>query len=359
MTARRVFLLLVAGILVIGGSLWLASQRHLERATLAGDAVLPGLQKSLNEATAVHLVKGDGTRTTLQKRPGAWFVAERDYPADSGRVRKLLLDLGALSVLEEKTRNRALYSQLGVEDSSSPKATSTLVEVVTPQKTFALIVGKAAEGKSGFVRVAHSEPSLLAQPFVSVDADPRRWIDRNIVDINDQRVKEAVIETASGGAYTAARLAPQQSDYQVTPIPKGRELASAGAGDSVGSVFAALEADDVRRPPAAPADAAKPDHAIFRTFNGLELDVTGRTEGVHHYITLAARSTAKESQAEAADINARFNGWQLEIPSYKYEAMFTPLEQRLKPLEPPQPKGKKADAAKKNPLEHALPAPPQ
>jgi hypothetical protein len=359
MTARRVLLLLVAGILVILGSLWLASQRHLERATLAGDAVLPGLEKSLNDATEVHLVKGDGTRTTLQKRPGAWLVAERDYPADSGRVRKLLLDLGALTVLEEKTRQPELYSQLGVEDSASPKAAGTLVEVVTPKKTFALIVGKAAEGKSGFVRVAHTEPSLLAQPFASVDADPRRWIDRNIVDINDQRMKEAVIETATGPAYTAARLAPQQSDYQVTPIPKGRELASAGAADSVGGVFAALEADDVRRPPATPADAAKPDHAIFRTFNGLELDVSGRTEGAHHYITLAARSTAKESQAEADTINARFNGWQLEIPAYKYEAMFTPLEQRLKPLQPPQPKGKQPAAAKKNQMEHAVPTMPQ
>jgi len=339
--------------------LWLASQRHLEKATLAGDVVLPGLEKSLNDVTEVHLAKGDGTRTTLQKRPGSWLVAERDYPADSGRVRKLLLDLGALSVLEEKTRNRALYSQLGVEDSSSPKATGTLVEIITPKKTFALIIGKAAAGKSGFVRVLHTAPSLLAQPFVNVDADPPRWIDRNIVDINEQRMKEALIETATGPAYTAARAAPQQTDYQVTAIPKGRELASAGAADSVGSVFAALEADDVRRPPAAAADAAKPDHAIFRTFNGLELDVSGRADGAHHYITLAARSTAKESQAEADSINARLSGWQLEIPAYKYDAMFTPLEQRLKPIEPPQPKGKKADAGKKNPVEYPMPAAPQ
>lgn len=353
MTPRRVLLLLIAGVIVIAGSLWLASQRHLEKATLAGDLVLPGLEKALNDVTEIHLTKGDGTRTTLKKSATDWVVAERAFPADSGRVRKLLLDLGALNVVEEKTRNHELYPQLGVEDSDSPKAASTLVEVVTPAKTFAVIVGKPAQGKTGFVRVAHTEPSLLAQPLISVDADPRRWIDRNVVDIGEQRVKEALVEPATGPAYTATRESAQQSDFKVTPIPKGRELSSSSAANDVSSAFTALQADDVRRAPAAAAaapgaPAAKSDHAVFRAFNGLELDVTGVAEGEHHFIALVARSTAKEAQVEADALNKRFQGWQIEIPAYKYQAMFRPLEELLKKIEPPKPKATKSGPAKKN-----------
>jgi Domain of unknown function (DUF4340) len=350
MTPRRVLLLLIAGVIVIAGSLWLASQRHLEKATLAGDLVLPGLQKSLNDVTEIHLTKGDGTRTTLKKNATDWIVAERDFPADSGRVRKLLLDLGALNVVEEKTRSRGLYPQLGVEDSDSPKAASTLVEVVTPAKTFAVIVGKPAQGKTGFVRVAHTEPSLLAQPLISVDADPRRWIDRNVIDIGEQRMKEALVEPAAGPAYTATRDAAQQSDYKVTPIPKGRELSSSSAANDVSSAFAALQADDVRRAPTTPAAAptGKPDHAVFRTFNGLELDVTGLAEGEHHFVALLARSTAKDAQAEADVLNKRFQGWQIEIPAYKYQAIFRPLEDLLKKVEPPKPKATKSNPTKKS-----------
>jgi hypothetical protein len=369
MTPRRVLTLLVVGVIVIAGALWLASERHLEKATLAGDAVLPGLQKVLNDVFEIHLAKGDGTRVTLKKGATDWLVAERDYPADSGRVRKLLLDLGALTVVEEKTRNRELYAQLGVEDSDSPKAAGTLVEIVTPAKTFALIVGKAAEGKTGFVRVAHTQPSLLAQPLISVDADPRTWIDRNVLDIAEARVKEAVVEPATGPSYSASRDAAQQSDYKVNPIPKGRELSSSSAANDIGSAFATLQADDVRRAqavapaasatPAIPAKnataataptaaaPAKPDHAIFRMFNGLELDVTGIVEGEHHFITLVARATAKEAQAEAAAVNKRFQGWQIEIPGYKYQTMFRPLEELLKKIEPPKPKATKASPAKK------------
>ena len=134
MTPRRVGMLLVAGIVIIAFAIWLSSQRHLERATLAGDLVLPGLENAVNAITEVRLTKADQTHTTLKKGATDWVVGERDYPADSGKVRKFLLDLGALNVVEEKTRNPANYPQLGVEDTTSPRATGTRVAVVTPTK---------------------------------------------------------------------------------------------------------------------------------------------------------------------------------------------------------------------------------
>ena len=132
MTARRVAWLLVAGALVIGFAIWLSSLRHLERATLAGDLVLPGLERGVNTVTQVNLRQGDGTHTTLSRQGTDWIVGERGWPADRGKVRKLLLDLGALNVVEEKTRLPANYAQLGVEDVSSPKASGTRVEVHSP-----------------------------------------------------------------------------------------------------------------------------------------------------------------------------------------------------------------------------------
>jgi hypothetical protein len=160
-------------------------------------------------------------------------------------------------------------------------------------------------------------------------------------------VKEAFVEPAAGPSYTATRDAAQQTDYKVTPIPKGRELSGSSAANDVGSAFAALQADDLRRAPAAAPGAVKPDHALFRTFNGLELDVTGLVQGEHHFIALLARSTAKDAQAEADALNKRFQGWQIEIPGYKYQAMFRPLEDLLKKVEPPKPKTTKAPTPKK------------
>jgi hypothetical protein len=338
-------MLLVAGVLVVAFAIWLSSQRHLERATSAGDLVLPGLEQALNNVTEVRLTKGDETHTTLKKGPNGWIVAEREYPADSGMVRKFLLSLGALNVVEEKTRNPANYPVLGVEDTTSPKATGTRVALVTPTKTYEIIVGKSPGGKSGYVRVPTKEQALLAAPSLTVDADPKRWLDHTLIDIAQERVKSVEEKLADGPAYTAAREKKAQSDFTVSPIPKGRELSSPVAADPIAGALGGMTLDDVHKA-SAPAADAKMSHAIFHTFDGLDIDVAGRKDGAHDLVTFTVHSTAKETEAEAQKLTTQLQGWEYELPSYKYDSIFKPLEELLKPLEPPK-KPEKPAAAKK------------
>lgn len=348
MTPRRVFMLLVAGILVIAFAIWLSSQRHLERATSAGDLVLPGLESALNNVTEVRLTKGDETHTTLKKGSTDWIVAERDYPADSGKVRKFMLDLGALNVVEEKTRNPANYPLLGVEDTTSPKATGTRVAVVTPTKTYELIVGKTSSGKSGYVRVPTKEQALLAAPSLTVDADPKRWLDHTLIDIAQERVKSVEEKPGEDQAYTASRDKKEQSDFAVSNLPKGRELSSPAAADSIAGALGAMSLDDVHKTSAPPADA-KISHAIYHTFDGLDVDVAGRKDGTHDLVSFTVRSTAKETEAEAQKLTTQLTGWEYELPSYKYDAIFHSQEELLKPVEPPKKPAEKAKANNKKP----------
>ncbi|MGH8209739.1 MAG: DUF4340 domain-containing protein [Steroidobacteraceae bacterium] len=340
MTPRRVALLLAAGIVIIAFAIWLSSKRHLDRATLAGDLVLPGLENALNTVTEVRLAKGDETHATLKKAASDWVVAERDYPADSGKVRKFLLDLGALNVVEEKTHNPANYPQLGVEDTTSPKATGTRVDVVTPTKVYGLIIGKSSSAKSGYVRVPTTQQALLAAPSLSVDADPKRWLDHTLIDIKQERVKEIEEKPSEGPSYTAARANKEQTDFTVSNIPKGRELTSPVAADSIAGALGGMTLDDVRK--AGTAGDARLAHAIYRTFDGLELDVAGRKDGTHDLITITARSTAKETADEAQKLSTQLPGWEYEIPSYKYDSIFHPMGDLLKPVETPKKAGKAA-----------------
>jgi len=343
-SARRVAWLLVAGLAVIAFAVWLSSRRHLERDMAAGALVLPGLQQSVNGVTTVTLRKGDGTQTTLQKDGSVWRVQERGWTADVGKVRKLLLDLGALNIVEEKTRLPANYPQLGVEDVSSPKATGTRVDIAAPGHSWAIIIGRSSGAKSGYVRVATAPQSLLAAPVLYVDSDPKSWLDHTLLDVPVARVRQVEEHPASGATYSVARDKKEQADFAVSPLPKGRELTSAAAAEPITTALGSLTLDDVRKgggatagPPAA--------RAIYRTFDGLEVEVTGRKDGTHALIAITPRSTAKETAAEAEQLAARLTGWEFEIPDYKYNAIFTPLEELLR--KPPQPEKKSASAPKK------------
>jgi hypothetical protein len=338
MNARRVAALLVAGLALVAFAMWIASQRHLERATLAGDLVLPDLEHHVNTVTEVGLRKADGTRTTLTKDSAGWSVGERGWPADPGKVRKLLLDLGALNIVEEKTRLPANYPQLGVQDVSSPKATGTRIEVISPGRTWALIIGKSSSAKSGYVRVANASQSLLAAPLLTVDADPKGWLDRALIDLAPERVRQVQERPSEGPGFSATRDRKEQTDFTVTPVPKGRELTGPGAADPISGSMSSLTFDDVGKAGAA-ADR-KAAHALFRTFDGLEVDVAGRKDGTRSLVTLSTRATAKQTEAEAHTHNARLGGWEFEIPDYKYAAIFRPLEDLLK--KPPGPVRKTA-----------------
>jgi uncharacterized protein DUF4340 len=339
MTPRRVVLLLVAGLIIIAFAIWLSSKRHLERVTQAGDLVIPGLEKSLNSVTEVRLTKGDETHTTLKKGASNWLVGERDYPADSGKVRKLLLDLGSLNVVEEKTRNPANYPQLGVEDTNTPKATGTRIAVVTPEKVYEIIIGKPSSAKSGYVRIPTAPQALLAAPSITVDGDPKRWLDNTLLDIGQDRIKEVEEKPAEGASFKASREKKEQTDFTVSNIPKGRELSSPVAANSIAGALSGLTLDDVHK--STPAGDAKISHAIFRTFDGLEIEVAGHKDGNRDLVTIAARSTAKETADQAQKLTAQLQGWEYELPSYKYDVIFTSLDSLLKPVEPP----KKADKA--------------
>ncbi|MBV9343552.1 MAG: DUF4340 domain-containing protein [Gammaproteobacteria bacterium] len=341
MSARRVLGLLVAAVLIIAFAIWVSSLRHLERATLSGDLVLPGLARAVNTVTTVRLQKAGDTHTTLKRQDGGWVVEERAWPADMSKVRRLLLDLGSLNVVEEKTRVPANYPQLGVED-LGPKATGTRVDVTGAARGWSLIVGKSSSAKSGYVRVLGREQSLLAAPLLAVEADPKQWLERTLVDLPAERVREIEERPEHAAAFKVARASKEEAHFSVAPLPKGRELSAPGAADSLAAALSGLTLDDVRKAGGVPAAS----RALFRTFDGLEIEASGRKDGPRSCLTLSARATDPAAQSQAQALNARWSGWEFDIPDYKYAAIFSSLEELLKPLPEKKPaSGKKPTTA--------------
>jgi hypothetical protein len=245
---RRLFVLLALALAVTGGAFWLSVQRSLPRDPDYGAPVLPGLAAELDAVTQLRLV-GAGNRTlvTLDRGGGRWIVAEEGYPADPQRVRRLLVALGELHVLEPKTEDPARYATLAVEDVEDPKAQSLRLELRGLREPVALLVGRAAAGQGAYVRVPGRRQAFEARPALDVARSPRDWLARTIVDLAPERVQSVEVERADAPAWRAVRATRDAAHYDVPGLPKGRELASLGAADAAGNVLGHLEFDEVRR----------------------------------------------------------------------------------------------------------------
>jgi len=345
---KNLMVLGAAGIAAIALALWASSAHRSSEALSSGGSVLPGFTDRINAVTEVHIFKGDGTHATLTRTPTGWVVGERGYPADSSAIRKLLLDLSNLSVVEQKTSDPARYAQLGVEDVKGAQATGTEVDV--EPGSVKLIVGKAgADG--GYVRLAGQAGSLLATPQLSPDADPRRWLDKTLLDLSSDAVQEVDLSPESSPAYRISRPDAKQADFTVAGLPHGRELLSPGIADPIAAALTDLQLDDVRRN----AVTTGAEHVTFKTFDGLTVQVTGSRDGDRRYLIVAATADKPAAKAQSDAINTRTQGWDFEVPAYKYDAIFKKLDDLLKQPEKPAARAKKgAESA----LPGALPRSP-
>jgi hypothetical protein len=331
MTARRVTLLFAIGIVIIVLAVWMSGRNQTGGDPIAGTKVLPGLESSVNDVTEVRITKADRTQATLDRKATDWMVAQRGYPADSGKLRKLLLDLGSLQAVERKTAMARNYAVLGVQSVSQPKATGARIDIVSPGRTWSLIVGNSVDDDDCYVRVADSAQSLLASPLIMVDADPKLWLDPGILDIAQSRISEVDEQPATGPAFSVSRDKSSQVDFTVHGVPRGRALSGADAADTMGSALSALTLTDATRAAPAPTGTVL-SHAAFKTFDGLEIDISGYKQAANGYIEVAARAADKTADSEAQRINARVQGWAYQVPDYRYDEIFQPLDGLLQPL---------------------------
>jgi hypothetical protein len=361
MNSRRLLLLGVAAVVAIALGLWIGTRQN-SPGTEKERALYPELAKQIDQVTGVRIVKaGDQPGVELARRESGWVVVDRaDHPADTAKLGKLLQSLADAKVFEEKTSNPEQYASLGVEDVKAAKAGGIRIDLTGAKTPVSLIVGKPALGaRSVYVRRAGEKQSWLVATSIDTSSSPDAWLRKDIIDVRADRIQSANVQIEKAPAYTASKASRADMDFAVQPLPKGKILSAPSAANSFSTALTGLTLADVE--PASAFEAQpRAAHATFKTFDGLIVDLDGWVREGKHYITVrpsydAAQAAsfktptappaegaattpatgekkpdAPDVEAEAKSAAARSTGWTYEIPEYKYEAIFKPLDALLK-----------------------------
>ncbi|MDE2266027.1 MAG: DUF4340 domain-containing protein [Alphaproteobacteria bacterium] len=304
-------------------------------------AFFPGFAGDLNKAAHIHIVsKKNGAFDVTFKPEKGWVLPGRsNYPASFEEVRKTLVGLAALQTIEPKTSRTDWFHYVDLD--APPKGNGVLITVSDDQNhTLAsLIVGKSedTDDASDFVDLFARKPNdsqswLVKSPF-QPQASQTDWMSKKVVDVDNSRIQEADIHPLSGPGYTVKRDKPSDTDFTLSPIPRGRVLVDPGAPDDVANALAGFSFDDVE--PSANFDFdTQSSRLVTRTFDGLIVSVDVIKQGGDYWARVFADAVPGKPEAakEAHEINARAAGWAYKLPAYKGAQFLTSLDSLLKPV---------------------------
>jgi hypothetical protein len=372
--SKKHFSWLLVATLVVGLLVFMLPGGTSKDAEFEVRSLLPGLASKVNDIDGV-LVKaaGDQAVVTLKRQDEAWVVEEfHGYPANWPKLRELLSALAKARIIEPKTNNPEYFSRLGVSDIDHADSQATLIQLLGDGSDMAVLVGNAAEGREGqYVRLHDADQALLIDQQLTLPAEAKDWLQRDIVNVSDAEVVEFSVLHADGSELRASKTSADDDDFSLQDIPAGREISSAWSVNSLANALSGLQLDNVVRADTVDFSAATQFRLL--TADGLQVlaELAGFEEQQWLRITAseyepggaeaAAETTGAEpaagpgentgnasdievddpsltDQAEqtssqrAAEINQRVSGWAYAIPDFKADAMTKRMEDMLKAL---------------------------
>lgn len=348
--------LAVAAVIAVGGAVAVTSlQRAPSNEAQTGQRLFPEVAARADDLRAIVIASKDGT-VRLARKGDRWIAPDKfEYAASVEQVRKLLVGLSELRTLEAKSSSPDQYGAMEVED-IGPDAKSVKVTLQDGggAEILSVIVGKQRLGRSGtagdgvYVRRAGTAQAWLAQGRLSVDREPVNWLDRKVVDVKRDRVREAVIRSGSE-VLMVTRGAPAEANFTLAgEIPADKKIKSEWDVNAIGGAFEALELDDLR--PAADIEfAAGAPAGEVVTYDGLRVSAAlAEKDGATWARFVAASAppaeglteeakakltSAEDVAKEIAEINARVGNWAYKLPAWKVETLRKKPGDLLEPKE--------------------------
>ena len=292
---------LLAGITIIGIVLAVfVSREPSPSLPQSGQQVFPALMSLVNDINEVVIETHEQTMT-LVRVDDTWGVKEKaGYRADVEKVKKTIVGLAGLRILEPKTKTPGLYDRLGLQDYGEKDSTSKLVTLKTADnpETAKLVVGNQKPAKGNprmsdiYVRKPDDPQTWLAIGNLPLETVPGEWLDTEVTALTTKRVQQVTVTHSKGETLHLSKAKPDDLDFSLDSIPAGFKISSQFNVNNVVGTLVQLSLEDVK--PLSEVDfLANPGvSAVLETFDGLRLHVLTTKKDEHMWAKLSAEFDA-------------------------------------------------------------------
>ncbi len=357
MTGKHLVILAAATAALAGAAYFIATSRT-PTSTVEAAAQTPlfaGLDAKAGDIARIVLQKGKQQAVFVRDASGKNWVVENkgNFPAKFDQLRPIVSGMVEARIIEPKTAKPDLYDKLEIGDPAKDDAKSTLVTLKTAdgKDLASLIIGKRdtggvtdpfsppPEGKAKrYVRRNGEAQSYLAEAELELQADPMAFVDKSVLELPNDKVKNATIKRPGGEVIHVYREKPTDGEYLIKDIPAGRTPKDKYAATRTAQQLAFVALDDVR--PASEIDFNSPDATVYevRCFDG----------------TVITTRLVKKDDKTWASLSARYED-DAPAPAATTPSAAPPAANATADVTKPKGDGDEGDASKKGPQPEAKP----
>ena len=299
--------------------------------------LLPDMIKHINAIDRIQ-VRTSENAWQLQGKQDQWTIQEKDsYRADFRLIQSLLVGMVDLRKLEAKTSDPERFSELHLNDVTMPEAKSIEFTLyVDNREVAALLVGKTHPSpqnpdlKEAYVRIPGQTQVWLVKTVLEPQRELIEWLDRRIIDLPRERIREARVEGESRKMIRIFRSSSGEKDFSLSSIPDGYQVSQQFKVNDIGGVLEKLNLENV-----ALASQRQPSIQLtVETFDGLVVKAsTGNSEYRFYWMFEAeAMPDADEAvQQEVQELNQRWSKWMYKLSAVRLNTLETNFESLVEP----------------------------
>jgi hypothetical protein len=314
--------------------------------------MFPALEEKVDAVASIEIEAPSAAFNVVKRSDGKWIVPDKgNYRADFNQIRRTVLGLASLELIEPRTARADWAGKLGLAAPNAKKeGQGTVIRLKDAKGEImaSLVVGNAVEGASTnsrqaiYVRKLTENQTYVARGSLETVSDPAAWLDRSFIDFPRDRIRTVSMKPPMGSSYTVTRATPETENFSVVErLPSGRTLRSEAEPNGIGNALIGMSFTDVV--PQGQVDFSKAARASFQTFDGLALNVLIAQKDQDFWVAfdaveIPAAEVAKPDKdsklkpnipREVEELNAMGKGLAYKIPRFKGTLLTTPLEALL------------------------------
>lgn len=278
----------------------------------------------------------------LKKQGEDWYIPQRfNYLADFNEVKRILIDIANVHILENKTSDASKLGILGLNQPGQDDSEALQIDMMKgDEKVAGIVIGKQRElpletgPRQFYVRRSGENHAYLVEGYLQISPVMLNWVKTEITNVERERIASVDIIQPNGDKATIINTG--QKDKFGTPEDRENTIFKyAQLGYDIAGTLTHLRMEDVQPAKGFSRNGAEVVKAQFKTFDGLVVTTeTSFNDGIY-FTTLSAEfdpnaikpapqdiqetnklKTPEQVKQEVAQLNKLLSPWVYRVSGF-------------------------------------------